>query len=350
MMFTEALLFVVGLVLLVKGSDFFVNAAVRIAKRLGISEFVIGLTLVALGTSVPEMGAAIMASIKHQSGIVMGNILGSNIANIGLIMGIVAVLWVLKTNRQMLERDGYIMLFAAVLFYIFLFNGIVSRVEGFIFLLLYVVYVLFVVETKSKLDQVYNFRDFVSYFFKFSYIRTTGKVLFQGNHEQKEHQGKDTFPKGIILNKDLGIVFVSIIAIWFGAKFLVEEAIFFANLFHIPQTVIGLSLIAIGTSLPELSVAISAARKGLGNIVVGNIIGSNIANIFLIIGVASIISPLSIIKSTIMVSAPFMILMTLLFLFFIRSRWQIERIEAIIFLLLYGTFLSYIFLSGGSVM
>jgi cation:H+ antiporter len=343
MVLTEAILFVIGLVLLVKGSDFFVNSAVRIAKRLGVSEFVIGLTLVALGTSVPEMGAAIMASFQRQSGIVMGNVLGSNIANIGLIIGIVAVLWVLKTNRQMLERDGYIMLFAAVMFYVFLFNGVVSRIEGVILLLLYIVYVLFVVETKSKLDQVYNFKDFVIYFFKFGYIRTTGSFLKQNNHEQKEGNGKDAFPGGSL--KDYSIVAFSIVAIFCGAKFLVGSAVFFANLFHIPQTVVGLSLIAVGTSLPELGVTLSAARKGLGNIVVGNIIGSNIANIFLVAGVAGIISPLSVIKSTIMMTGPFMILMTLLFLIFIRSRWKLERIEAIIFLFLYAAFMGYIFLT-----
>jgi len=215
MVLTETVLFVIGLVLLVKGSDFFVNAAVRIAKRVGISEFVIGLTLVALGTSVPEMGAAIMASFKHQSGIVMGNVLGSNIANIGLIVGIVAVLWVLKTNRQMLERDGYIMLFAAVLFYIFLFNGVVSRIEGVILLLLYVVYVLFVIETKSKLDHGYNFKDFAIYFFKFGYIRTTGRVLTQDNHEQKKGKVKDTPPGSIV--KDSCSVALSIVAIFCGA-------------------------------------------------------------------------------------------------------------------------------------
>jgi len=349
MVFTETLLFFVGLVLLVKGSDFLVNSAIRIAKQIGVSEFVIGLTLVALGTSIPEMGASIVASIKHQSGIVTGNVLGSNIANIGLIMGITAVLWALKTDWQMLKRDGYIMLFAALLFYVFLFNGIVSRIEGFLFLILYVVYVLFVIETTSKRDHVYRFKDFVTYFFKFSYIRTINRGFFHDNHEGKKDQGKSTVNKGNIL-KELGIVVLSVIAIACGANLLVEGAVFFANLFHLPQTFIGLSLIAVGTSLPELGVALSAGRKGFGNIVVGNVIGSNIANIFLIIGISSVISPLSIIKSTIFISAPCMIFMTLLFLFFMRSRRQIERIEAIILLLLYGAFLSYMFVYGSEIM
>lgn len=344
-MFTETLLFFIGLVFLIKGSDFFVSSATRIANCLGVSEFVIGLTLVALGTSIPEMGASIAAAIQHQSGIVTGNALGSNIANIGLIMGIVAFFWVLKTNRQMLTRDGYIMLLAAVLFYVFLFNGTVSRMEGFLFLILYVVYILFVVETTSKLDHVYRFKDFATYFFKFKYIATINRGFSHNHDEWQKERGEGTSGKGNLF-KECGIVILSVVAICYGAKLLVEGAVFFAHFFHIPQTLIGLSLIAVGTSLPELSVSLSAARKGFGNIVVGNIIGSNIANIFLVIGVSSIISPLSIIRSTILVSAPFMIFLTILLLFFIWSRWQIERVEAIVLLLLYGVFLSYMFVYG----
>jgi cation:H+ antiporter len=345
MVFTEAVLLSIGILLLVKGSDFFVASAVRIAKELGVSEFVIGLTLVAVGTSVPEVGASIAASIKHQSGIVIGNVLGSNIANINLIMGIIAVLWVLKTDRQMLERDGYIMLSAAILFYLSMLNEVISRIEGLVFLLLYGAYVLFIVETRSKRDRVYNFKDFVIYFFQFRYLRTTSKTFFESNHVRKKDKVHGLFLTRPLV-KDLGIVVVSTGAIWYGANLLVEAAVFFANLLHLPKTVIGMSLIAIGTSLPELGVTLAAAKKGLGNIVVGNIIGSNIVNIFLIIGVTSTISPLAITKATILTAAPFMIAMTVLFLVFIRSRWQLERIEAILFLFLYGVFLGYIFFSS----
>ena len=349
MILTEAVLLSIGILLLVKGSDFFVRSAVSIAKELGVSEFVIGLTLVAVGTSIPEVGASIAASIKHQSGIVIGNVLGSNIANINLIIGIIAALWVLKTDRQMLVRDGYIMLFAALMFYLFMLNGVISRIEGLVFLLLYGAYVIFIVETRSNRDQVYNFKDFVIYFFQFRYLRTTGKIFSQNNDARKKNTGHGlrlTRP----LAKNLITVVVSTGVIWYGANLLVEAALFFADLFHLPQTVIGLSLIALGTSLPELGVTLAAAKKGLGNIVVGNIIGSNIVNIFLIIGISSIISPLAITQATMLTAAPFMIAMTVLFLVFIRSRWQLERIEAILFLLLYGVFLGYIFFSNSGAM
>jgi cation:H+ antiporter len=133
---------ILGLVLLVKGSDFFVQAAAAIAQKLGVSEFVIGLTLVAVGTSIPELASSVAASMQHQSDIVMGNIVGSNIANIGLILGVAATLAVIKTREEMVKRDGYLMLFAALVLYLFMLNGTISRVEAVLFLLLYCAYIL----------------------------------------------------------------------------------------------------------------------------------------------------------------------------------------------------------------
>jgi len=345
MIVTEIALFSIGLILLVKGSDIFVATAVKIAKQLGVSEFVIGLTLVALGTSIPEVGTSIVASLKQQGDIVLGNVIGSNIANINLIMGIIALSFVLKTNRQMLVRDGYIMLFVGVLFALFMVNGVISPVESFVLLLLYSAYVLFIVETRSPRNQLYHFKDFVVYFFKFSFIRTTGQVFFQDNPDKEKPAAEKILLKSFLL-KNLAMVFLSTLAIWFGANLLVEGAVFFAHLLKIPDSVIGLSLVALGTSLPELGVALSAARKGLGNIVAGNIIGSNIANILLIIGITGMITPLTITTSSIVISTGFMIVMIVIFQLFIRSRWQLERMEGILLLFLYVIFLCYIFFSN----
>jgi len=212
-------------------------------------------------------------------------------------------------------------------------------------LLLYGAYVLFIVETRSKRDQLYHFKDFVVYFFKFSYIRTMGKVLFQDAPDASNPAAEKPLSKSLLL-KNLCIVLLSTIAIWFGANLLVEGAVFFANLFMIPDSVIGLSLVALGTSLPELGVALSAARQGLGNIVAGNIIGSNIANIFLIVGITGMITPLNVTTSSIVISTGFMIVIAVLFLLFIRSRWQLERREGIVLLLLYVIFLCYVFFSN----
>ena len=166
----NVLLFIGGLLLLVKGADLFVMSSSLIAKRFGVSELIIGLTLVSIGTSVPELAASITASFEQASGIVIGNVLGSNIANIGLIVSIDALLSNVRTEELMLRRDGYIMLFSAFLFLLFILDFRISRIEAFIFLLLYLVYLLFLLDKVKKQEEDIYFRDFMKYFFKFEYI------------------------------------------------------------------------------------------------------------------------------------------------------------------------------------
>src|SRR3989338_2051112 len=347
MTITEILLFALGLILLLKGSDFFVKAATSIAKRLGVSEFVIGLTLVAVGTSIPEFAASIAASVKHESGLIMGNIVGSNIANIGLILGLVASFSVLKVRKKMLDRDGYIMLFAALLFFFFIINKNISRIEAIIFLLFYLAYVFFLFGIKAKGRGKYHFREFINYFLKLEYLAKIRDEMASGLKNAKKISFRERkklmelFKAALV--KDFLVLVISLAAIIIGAKYLVEEAIFFADLLSISSTFIGISLIAVGTSLPELSVSISAAKKGYDNIVVGNIIGSNIANIFLIIGVSGLISPLSVAKATVAYTAPFMFFTSILFLVLIRRKWRIGRIEGIALLALYALFMASLF-------
>ncbi|MDI6885056.1 MAG: calcium/sodium antiporter [archaeon] len=349
MVLSNTLLLVLGLVLLIKGSDFFVKAAASIAKKRGVSEFVIGLTLVAIATSIPELVSSVIAAIKQESDIVIGNVVGSNIANIGLIVGLAAAIALIKTREEMLKRDGYIMLFAALIFYLFIINGKISRVEALLFLLLYVAYTVFLLEEKPKLKDNYGFKEFITYFFELKYLATLKRKVILGRDKRKKENPttearkiKELSQAGLI--RDFTVLIGSGFAIVFGANYLVDEAIFFADFFDVPKTVIGITLVAVGTSLPELGVAISAARKGYGNIAVGNVIGSNIANIFLIIGVSAMIAPLSVIKSTIFYTAPSMIFMSLLLLIFIKSKWEISRKEGIVFLILYTLFLTVLFL------
>ena len=136
-MITETSLFVFGLFLLIKGADFFVEASSRLAKKLGVSEFIIGLTLVAFGTSVPEFASCVTAALRGHPDIIIGNILGSNIANIGIVIGITALFIVIKANKQILERDSYIVLTISVIFYLFAANGIISKPESVFLLLLF---------------------------------------------------------------------------------------------------------------------------------------------------------------------------------------------------------------------
>lgn len=332
-MIKEILFFAFGLFILIKGSDYFVDSAASIAKKLGVSDFVVGLTLVALGTSIPELASSVIASLRGNGGLVIGNVVGSNIANIGLIVGFAAVISVIKTNEDMLRRDGYIMMFVSLLFFALAwYGGGISFIDAIIFLVLYVVYNLFLFSISPKDKKKYHFREFLDYVLNFRYL-STAKELFNIKSNKK----------GSSILLDLVVMILGGCAVVFGAKFLVEEALFFASFFGIPDTIIGVLFVAMGTSLPELSVSITAARKGYGNIAVGNIIGSNIANILLILGVSGIIAPIVVGFESLWFLIPFMLVFSVLLLFFIKSNWEIRKAEGITFLVLYSAFIFFLF-------
>lgn len=401
MLIINILIFLGGLTLLVKGSDLFVLTSSLIARRFGVPEFVIGLTLVSVGTSVPELASSLTASFQQASGIVIGNILGSNIANIGLIASTAALLTNVRTEEVMLRRDGYIMLFASVLLFLFMLDFKISRLEALIFILLYIAYLFFLLDKVKRHKEDIYFKDFIIYFLKFEYLfdlksriksqvqehgkgnqssgdtkkstwkteKKTQKV--NGNESKIEIRTKDgsvakleTEPrteteyeeidvdvtKEDLYDSSLLIEFFKLIAsgvaIIVGAKYFVEQAIFFALLLEVPETLIGMSLVAIGTSVPELMVTISAARSDYAGIALGNVIGSNIANILLILGCSGIVHPIATTSLGIYYIAPFMLIMSSLLLLFIRTGWRVKRFEGLILLLLYLGFMILIFRLG----
>jgi cation:H+ antiporter len=346
-MLENILILILGLVFLVKGADYFIEATARIANKLGVSAFVVGLTLTAIGTSLPELAASISASFQGHTGLILGNVIGSNIANVGLIIGIAAIIHSFKTNRKMFMRDGYILILTVVLFYAVSADGIISIADGIAFLVLYFVYIMFLVKTHSDDSQSYSFHNFLDYFFKFEYITTIKSSVMKRALARKTKKGKQTlqlFKEGII--KDGIISILALIAVIVGAKYLVHESVWLANIFGIPENLIGLSIIAMGTSLPELAVSISAARKGLGEIILGNVIGSNIANVLLIIGISSIIGPLYVSELSIIYLIPIMGFFSLLLLYFIRSNWSIGRKSGFLALTLYILFMFSVFYFG----
>ena len=344
-MINNLLLLILGLVILVKGSDYFINAASRIAKRLGVSEFVIGLTLVAIGTSLPELVSAIFASLKHESGLIMGNIVGADIANLSLIIGLAAIIGVIKTDTEMLERDGYFILAVALLLMVFIFNGRISRFEGGFFILAFIGYTIFLFETKPEFKGRFGFIKFSKYFIQFSYFGTLRGII-KKTPQLKDNDG--TAPLKGNTAKDIGIINISGALVVFGAQLLVENAIYFAKLFEVPAAMLGI-LIAVGTTLPEMSVGISAARKGLGNIVIGNAIGSCITNTLLILGVSSVIYPLQTGPISLKITTPAFILLVLLTLAFIKSDWELRKREGILLITFYLCFIITMLLFGASV-
>jgi cation:H+ antiporter len=340
MILQNILLFLLGLLLLVKGSGYFVKSAAAIAKKFGVSEFVVGLTLVALGTSIPELASAIFASIKHAGTLVLGNITGANIANICLITGTAAAITSIKTNEDMLKRDGYILLFSSFVLLIFIRNGVISTAEGLILLSLYAAYILFLVEDKPESSKKYHFREFMHYFIKFKYISSIKKRLAERKTRKKQDLGE-----GIAL--DFAIMAAGGAAVAYGASLFVNSAIYFAEILSLPKAVVGVSIVAIGTTLPELSVTISAARKGFGNIALGNVIGSCITNAFLILGVSSVISPIHSTSQILFLIAPFLIFANIMLLAFLKSNWEIRRFEGFVFLAAYLFFMALLFIKSG---
>jgi cation:H+ antiporter len=339
MVLVNAAILLAGLVLLVKGSDYFVKAASTIAKKLGVSEFVIGLTLVAVGTSIPELASSIAASLQQASGIVIGNIVGSNIANIALIVGLAAALSPVKTAPEMLKRDGYIMLFAALLFFAFAFNEALSRLEAAVFVLLYVAYVFFLFEEIPTNKGRFYFKEFITYFVKFEYVNSMKQKINSASRNRNSDLSEEQVRARKGLGKDVLTLLAGSAAVILGARYFVEQSIFFAQLLEIPDTVIGTTLVAVGTSLPELMVTVSAARNGYGSIALGNVIGSNITNIFLILGVSGLLFPIAVEEISIFLTAPFMIFISTVLLVFIATGWEIKRWEGIALAVLYAAFL-----------
>lgn len=351
-MLSQIAIFIVSLVLLAKGADYFVEYSGRIAKRFNVSDFIIGLTITSIGTSVPELAASISASVNGYPGIIIGNVVGSNIANIGLILGLSATFKAFQTEKKMYERDGFIMITSVLLFFVFVLNNLISRYEAALLLIAYVFYLFFLIKTDSK-EKPYQFRDFMKYVFDFEYITPLRSKLYKSllrkpkaERTPREDQIVKGFSKDLL--KDIVLVVISCIAVVIGAKYLINSAVWFAALLDIPDSVVGLSIVAVGTSLPELTVSLSAVKKGKGGIVVGNVLGSNIANVFLILGVSASIGPMTVSEISVTYTIPIMLFFSLAFLYFVKSDWQIKRYQGALAIAAYVIFMALAFVLGWS--
>ena len=253
----NGVLTVVGLVMLCYGGNWLVNGGVAIAKKLRISNIVIGMTVVAYGTSTPELAASIAAAGEH-SDIILGNVIGSNIANIGMVIGVAAILVPLVVKKTTLKKEMPIMLGFSLLLIGLSVDGELSQYDGLLLVALLITFT------------IYTYRDAKS---------------------QREDSNDETPPenKSIYL-RSIGLLGVGVVLLYFGAELTVDNAVTIAQTFGISERIIGLTIIAIGTSLPELITSIIAIRKGHADIGIGNIIGSNIYNILMIMGIASAIT------------------------------------------------------------
>lgn len=326
---------VASLALLIKSSDYFVKVAASFARRLGVSEFTIGLTFVAVGTSLPELASSIAASFLGQDEIIIGNIVGSNIANIGLILGITAIIAAISTRKTNVKMDGYLMVFAAILLAVFAADKVIARIEALIFLVFYGGYVIYLFEKRQELKQEYLFKEYLWYILKFKHFSGARKIFLQfWNDYNDSAKTKELTP----LLKDFAILGITAIGIAVGAHFAIAKTALFAELLQINKEIVGIIFIAIGTSLPELSVSIAAVRLGRGQIAIGNIVGSNIANILLILGAAALIRPVTFGLEVLYFVLPVLIFISLVLLLLMRRK-QITRKQGLILMTFYVLFL-----------
>ena len=263
---TATLLFLLlGLVLLYFGAEGLVRGSSSMALRLGVSPLLVGLTVVAFGTSAPEMMVSVKAAYLGQGDISVGNVVGSNICNIGLILAFSALIVPIKVASQIVRIDTPIMIGTTALAIALLYDGALSRTEGIIFFLLLVVYVVFSIRLAKR--------------------QATDPLAQEFSDEMKISK------TGVAL--DVLLVIGGLVMLVFGARFLVDSAIVVAKAFGLSEAVIGLTIVAIGTSLPEFATSLVAAIKKEADIAVGNVVGSNIFNILGILGISAFITPLS---------------------------------------------------------
>ena len=278
-----------------KGAAWLVDSASKIAKRLGISELVIGLTILALGTSAPEFAVSILAALKGVGNIAIGNIVGSNIFNLGFILGGTAIIHSLKTSRTLIVRDGFFLLFGTFILLFFLWDLTLTKFEGGVLFSLLILYLGYLYVKREPL-------------------------------ETKQVMGKMYWGDPLMLIGGLAMVLV-------GAHFMVESAINLARYMGISEWVIGATVIAAGTSAPEFATSLAAALRSRYGMSVGNLIGSDIFNLFGVLGVAGILNNITVSLDARM-HLVFLSLMVALVLVFMRTGWVVSRREGYILVMI----------------
>lgn len=297
---------VIGFVLLIKGADFFVDGAVAVATRLGIPHIVVGLTIVALGTSAPEAAVSIKSALSGSNGIALGNVLGSNIMNILLILGLTSCLVVLHIKEDTVKTDMPFLIFVSILLpALGLTLHRLNDLTGILFLLMLAGYLAYLVRKSI-------------------------------NSESEEENEKHLHPLLTIL-----FILGGIAAIIFGSNLVVNGATEIASMLGVSDRIIGLTVVAFGTSLPELMTSLTAARKGNADIAIGNIVGSNLFNILFILGTTSVIRSIPFGTEYIIDSALGILAAVLLFAF-AAAKGKLVRIHGVIFLMIYGVYLGYL--------
>lgn len=306
-MLITILLLIIGFALLVKGSDFFVDGSASIARLMGIPAVIVGLTIVSMGTSAPEAAVSITAGYHGSNEIAISNLVGSNTFNLLCVAGLSAVITPFIVDRDIIKRDYPLCLGVMVLSVIFAVTGsVISRIEGIILLVLFITYIVYLVLQAIK------------------------------NRETEKNLEKPMSPlKSVIL------IIVGLAAIIGGGQLVVNSAKTIARVLGMTETLIGVTICAIGTSLPELVTSVVAARKGQSEIAMGNVVGSNIFNLMFVMGMSSALTPIGVVPEA-LIDAFIMLIVNILGWFFCLKDKRMGRKEGIFLVILYIVYTVYL--------
>ena len=299
-----------GLVVLYFGAEWLVRGASRLASSLGVSPIVIGLTVVSLGTSAPELVVCLVAALQGNPGLAIGNVMGSNLANIGLILGLTSLVHPLEVKHRIVWREMPVMLLITFAIYPIAFDRVLSRMDGFMLLLVLLAYLVWVFRSGHP-DEI------------------------KSSHGPRDSMATSEEAASLLNLKDIGHVALGSAFLVLGGYCIVKGAVEVASALGISEVIIGLTVVAIGTSLPELATSLVAAMRQEVDIAVGNIIGSNIFNLTAIFGTTAIVRPIMIPETVLSRELAGVVLMSLLLLPILRNGWQIKRWEGALLLTAY---------------
>lgn len=306
-LFITFILLIIGFVLLVKGSDTFVDGSVSVAKLLRVPAVIIGLTIVSMGTSAPEAAVSITAGIKGSNEIAISNLVGSNVFNMLCVAGISALITPFLVDKVVLKRDFPISVAVMALSVFMAYTGrSVSQLEGIILLVIFVAYIAYLVRNAIV------------------------------NREKSNNNEKPMSPVKSIL-----FILIGLAAIVAGGQLVVESAKVIAKAFGMTETLIGVTIVAIGTSLPELVTSIVAAKKGQSDIAIGNVVGSNIFNITFVLGLSSAFTPIGVVPDAV-ADALIMVCVNIIGFAFCLTGKKLNRIEGLVMILLYVVYTAYL--------
>ncbi len=308
------ILLVVGFFLLIKGADLFVEGAASIAKKFNVPAMVIGLTIVAMGTSAPEAAVSITSSLAGQNDMSVANVVGSNFFNILMVLGVSSIIAKLPVEKNTIKKDGPFLLIVSVLLLIFGINLNISRVEGIIFLVLFTYFLINTVKTAKN-----------------------------SNNNVEEEAAIAAEVEDVVefsIFKTILLSLIGIAGIIFGGDLVVDSATKIATTLGMSANLVGLTIVAVGTSLPEFVTSIVAIKKGETEIAIGNVIGSNLFNILLVLGLATVIKPINI-SILALIDIVFMVIITVLLYLFMKKDNCLVKKHGIILVAIYIAYMAY---------